>query len=241
MPIVFEALNEFNSSIKEIKALLKLASEHEHLSYSAILKSAILLLSAKTETFQENILNEYIEKINALKLGKDIPPELTRQHLIYKIKQTKQLTEKLEKSTKKQVTHKDDSDSMVAEFIGLSEQLSEQLKDNVTEIDRLKIPISFDYGEHGAKPVKNLFSLIGIANVFDMLNLMSVDLSSINMKEKFNTFTALRNTIIHRDEASDLSMETVNDYVTIMTLFASEIAELLTIWLVFTDRKRRAV
>ncbi|MBF0538070.1 MAG: hypothetical protein HQL03_07440 [Nitrospirae bacterium] len=238
MPVVFEALNEFNNAIEEVNALLKLAHAHTHLSYNAILKSAILLLLAKVETFLEDILEEYIKKINDLKLGKEIPSELTVPHLVYKIRQTKQITEQLDGSIKKTGTNKDKHDSMVHLF----NSLSELLRDNIINIDSLKIPISFDYGEHGASAIKKLFVLIGIDNVFDMLNMMSVNISSINIKEQINTLIYRRNAIIHRDEAfDDLNLKIVDDYVSIMRLFANEITELLTIWLVYIYSKRKVI
>ncbi|KJU86799.1 hypothetical protein MBAV_001008 [Candidatus Magnetobacterium bavaricum] len=237
MPIVFEALNEFKSAIEEVNALLNLACEHERLSYNAILKSAILLLSAKVEAFLEDILKEYIEKINALKLGRKIPSELTLQHLVHKIKQAKQITEQLDSITKKQGTREDKYDSMVTLFISLSELL----RGNVIDIDNLKIPISFDYGKHGANAIERLFVLIGIDNVFDILNVMSVEISNINIKEQINTLIDLRNPIIHRDEDTGLTVKDVDGYVQVMKLFADKSTELLTICLICINYNKRKV
>ncbi len=90
MATSFEALAGFDVALEEVNILIKsaLKNEKNELYYKAINKSAILLLAAKFEAFIENILEEYIAKLNSMNLvNRLIPDDIKLQHSFMQIEQ----------------------------------------------------------------------------------------------------------------------------------------------------------
>ncbi len=208
--------NDFKTALEEVEALIEAAKEFENNNenkYSACKKSALLLLTAKFENFVETVAEDYINKINMLNITSDkIPDILLLNH-------TFQALEEVEKIKHKQEKVKNT-------FKELSLIWSETNKPVA-----LKITCKFNYGSHGEKQLKKLFTTIGIDDIFSEVKVLqkqetllaNEEEEEIDIKESFNSVTGLRNNIIHQDASPSIGIESVEQYKEHLKLFAEEL------------------
>lgn len=214
MSTSFEALSEFDAALKEVNILIKSASKNEKndLYYKAINKSAILLLAAKFEAFIENILEEYISKLNQLKLSNIKVPQIIKlNHSFNKMDRIHSC---------KGHRHK------LTEIEELFKELAKLWSSRKTIFKSIEIPISFDY-KHGEREIEDLFAQVGMTNILDA-DIISKNKENIDIRGKINSLTHLRNNIIHEDATPTLTHIEITDYLEALQEFAETITNLLS-------------
>jgi len=214
MSTSFEALSEFDTALKEVNILIKSASKNEKndLYYKAINKSAILLLAAKFEAFIENILEEYISKLNQLKLSNIKVPQIIKlNHSFNKMDRIHSC-----KGHRHKLTEIEDIFKELAILWSSRKQIFKSIE----------IPISFDY-KHGEREIIDLFTQVGMTNILDAA-IISKNNEKIDIRGKINSLTHLRNNIIHEDATPTLTHIEINDYLEALQKFAEKITDLLS-------------
>lgn len=218
MHVDFKAPHEFITTLEEVELLLEYASKNERneLCYKTFNKSAILLLMSKVESFLENILDEYLTKINELNLEiKEIPLLLKLSHSFQKIDE---LTNKKQKNNHQEIA------SILAD-------ISRLWGSQETKFNELSIDFNFTFGKHGETEIKKLFSLIGIDDIFDVVKIHETteegEMKRIDIKGKINSLTHIRNNIIHEDATPSLTHVDIIDFVKSFKIFANQVATLL--------------
>lgn len=218
-----DSLSDFEIALEEVELLILFAKEFANNNddnQSAFKKSAILLLTAKFENFLETVVEDYIAKINELRiLSSRIPDELLFQH-------TFQALEKIEKLKH----HRHKYEELKAAFKGLA--LIWGMESHPVSLD---IKSKFNYGKHGENDLINLFKKIGIENIFLDVKVLSnqenilddLDLQEIDIKGTFNSVINLRNQIIHADASPSIGIDSVEEYKEHLKLFAEELINFL--------------
>lgn len=216
MATSFEAISEFDVALEEVNILIKSASKNEknELYYKAINKSAILLLAAKFEAFIENIVEEFISKLNAKNLiNRLIPDDIKLQHSFMQVDQiTTYRTNR---------AHYDKAKDCLINLSNLWAPHDIHFAD-------LKLPAKFDYGTHGEKEIKRLFCVIGIDDIFAQTELAMGVSDRIDIRGKINSMTHIRNNIIHEDATPSLTHIEINDFLKATKIFAQKAADILT-------------
>ena len=213
MSTSLEALSEFDVALEEVNMLIKSASKNEKnaLYYKAINKSAILLLAAKFEAFIENILEEYIAKLNKLKLSNIKVPQIIKlNHSFNKLDRIHSCKGHKQK---------------LSEIEGLFKEMSVLWSSRKQIFKSIELPISFDY-KHGEKEITDLFIQIGMTNILDE-EIISNKKEKIDIRGKINSLTHLRNNIIHEDATPTLTHLEIRDYLESFQKFAEKITDLL--------------
>lgn len=199
----FDAVVDFNASLNDVEALERIANAYKKLKkedkFSLILRSAVLFLGTHLECLFESIAEEYVYKIEQMKLSRRyLPEKLIISSLQHKF--TDGLIKKVKAGNPK---CKDDLMSL-AKIIACNEP--------VTNID---IDTSFSYGKHGSGAVNKLFSRIDIDDVFDKCKVTiyfesmfsdEPEEQEVNIREKFNTLTGVRNGLIHENKSPTVSV-----------------------------------
>lgn len=217
-----ESFKNFNSALEEVSLLIDFASECERLpnKYAALNKSALLLLTAKFEVFVEDVVREYIEEINLMKLTVPlISDHLKMKHSITRIKELVDIIEHPNKEGKR-----------VEVFKEIAKLWSEQHE----TFDELIIPNKFNYGKHGSKEMEKLFRNIEIENVFETIVLYTDEENSllgseevIDLKGIINNITSQRNKISHQDETPNMTHQEIQGYVDHLSRFSRELCDYL--------------
>jgi len=214
MDYEFTSQKDFKEALEEVDILIKLADEHaeDDIKYSLFLKSGILFLATKFETFVEDTISEYVHKICRLKLKvSQLPDDILLSALNY---------------------------HLTDEFINLLRQRNNKVysqincltpffKDNEV-IEQINIDHKFSYGRHGAKLIEKLFERIGHYDIFNQCKIcisnesMLSDeplLSYINLSGQINALTGIRNGIIHENKSPNLSVQQITEYRDNITSF----------------------
>jgi len=219
MPIDFNCDADFSESLDEVKALIVRASElnEEERLYATFNKAAILLLTAKLETFFETLLEQFVYVVVQLQLPpSELPVELLVHH------SSKALATLENQINKRQFLA----------LRGLFEQLTEVWRPDSPCSD-LSIDCSFSYGKHGARAVIKMFQRIGIEDIFgeavvteELDDTLTADQQrTIDMKGLFNSLTAIRNNIIHEDATPQLTHKEINQWALNFERFGKAISE----------------
>lgn len=188
----FETTKEFDSAISEIDYLISMAaaSQSSPSRLNIYIKSSIVLLATKLESFAENILEEFIDRIKDGKIKHKHLPEQLRIH------STDVLLKEL--STSKAFTKKQKSIDKLHEAARIWKD-----EEDVTE---LTVSYKFDYGKHGSIEFKKFFNRIGIEDICDVCQITSINESMIdtgnqkrNISGDIDSLTHIRNNIVHTD------------------------------------------
>ncbi|EGR4674155.1 hypothetical protein C4G56_RS16265 [Vibrio parahaemolyticus] len=198
MPLTqpFDAVQDFNDSLDEVETLLRLADGYNKLNKqdkrSLILRSAVLFLGTHLECLFESIVEEYIYKIEQMALRRDQLPE----KLILSSVQH-HFTEELIKKIRSGNPRCKQDIVKLAKIIECTQPVTE-------------IKLDTSYGKHGSNVVEKLFSRIDINEIFELCvvteeieSLLSEDLElvTVDIKQKFNTLTGVRNGLIHENKS----------------------------------------
>jgi hypothetical protein len=218
MPIQFDAYDEFVEALDEVRVLVRSAARStlRDKYYKAINKSSVLLLTAKFESFLENILEEYLSFINKKNLeAKKIPN-------IYKLHHTFPVIEMI-------CEHKANGHKHV-EIIKTLQDIARLWALEDEKFAELDIQFKFNYGKHGEKEVIKLFEKIGIHNIFLKIKIYEYIggvRTQIDIKGKFNSITNIRNNIIHSDANPALTHTQIKQYLTTFQKFAKALVKVL--------------
>ncbi|NMM36783.1 MAG: hypothetical protein HHJ09_04605 [Glaciimonas sp.] len=202
----FDATKEFDAAIGEIDYLLTQAelSQSIPIVLEIYIKASIVLLTAKIESFSENILEEFVDKLAEKKLKyKKLPKQL-------KIHSTSFLLKDLIGS--KPFSAKSNAISKLVEAASLW---------NDDEVfSALSVNYKFDYGKHGSSEFKNFFNRVGIENICDKCRILTDNESMLtglpqkkDISGDIDSLTNIRNNIIHTDATpSSITYQQVRGY-----------------------------
>lgn len=223
MAYQLDSFKNFNNALEEVSLLIELASEFENLSnkYAALNKSGLLLLTAKFEVFVEDVVREYIEEINLMKLTLPlISNHLKMKHSITRIKEIIEIIENPKKDEKR-----------IEIFKEIAKLWSEQEHE---VFDDLNIPNKFNYGKHGSKELEKLFRNIEIENIFETIIIYTDKEDSIldsaeeiDLKAIINNITNLRNKISHQDQTPNITHKDLKEFVDHLNRFSKDLCEYL--------------
>ncbi len=210
----FTCLKEFRKALKEVISLLSMAKGYDEAfnRYKAniLLKSSLILLLTKFETFLENLISEYIEIFNNRNCIKT--DELILQHAIEALSSFQNIDKKKKIEILKSIA-----------------SLWHQKESKIT------ISNKFNYGKHGSNNIQDLFKRIGFSSIFDCIeifdtkNIFKDDDAkvSINFTDKFNEIVAKRNNIIHEDASINFTIEDIKKYGSYFYQFSQQAETLL--------------
>lgn len=221
MNFEFESLTSFISSLAEVDLLIQdaIVNQTDEFKYKTYNKTSLLLLIAKFEKFVEDVIGDYIDNVNSLKIiSSNMPIKLKVMH-------TKNLIAKTDFSHE----HK------LLENSGLMKEIS-KLWNGYLNIVKLEVSSKFNYGKHGEGELIKLFKNIGIENIFDEVkvyvdneSILSDGLIEVNFKGIINSVTGIRHNIIHRDATPDLTHNDTNNYKHLFELFARGLVDKLLV------------
>ncbi len=222
MTFELESFKNFTNALQEVSLLTNFASQCEQNpnKYTALNKSALLLLTSKFEVFIEDVVREYIEEINSMNIANHlIPDQLKVKHSITRIKEIVDVIENPDKNDKK---------------IKVFKELAKLWADQEVNFDGLQIPNKFNYGTHGSKEMQKLFNNIEIENIFETVVIYSENENSlldevqpIDFKAIFNNITGLRNAITHQDQTPNMTHKQIEGYAENFHKFSKELCEYL--------------
>lgn len=225
MPNMFDSENEFVKALEQVDLLIQEAqgAEEQQKKYLTYNKANMLLLLAKFENFLEQIVEEYIDCINNLRLcAHCIPEEIKLQHSICLFDKSKEYLKNAQKA--------EESKSMLVEL--------GELWKGQAPFDHLEINAKFNYGKHGDKEINKIFYNAGIDNIFDKVKIYeqtetmleeSPTRSEIDIKSTINSMINMRNNIIHADATPDLTHRDIIKYRDYLRQFSKEIAQILEV------------
>ncbi|WP_139995542.1 MAE_28990/MAE_18760 family HEPN-like nuclease [Kurthia sp. Dielmo] len=218
----FESYNKLHNALSEVRVLIDFAYDYEttQLKYSALNKSALLLLTSKFEVFVEDIIQEYVEKINSIKPKNiNISEQIKLKHTMYKLKE---LNGTIEHDHKKEIN------------IEILKNIAKLWQESEECFDSLTISNKFNYGKHGANELQKIFSNINISDVFSTIVLYSdeeetmlEEANIIDFKTTFNNIVNLRNRITHQDITPNLTHKQIEGYMKILDNFSNEVCKYL--------------
>lgn len=188
---------DFKDSLTELYDLLVLSSSlraRKNLR-PTIYKAVIILLATKLESFLEELIEEFAFLLNSHKNQNTLVPDvLVINHM-----------------------------SMILREVTLVQTLSgTKVHDICNQISTFKndpnpqinIDVKFNYGKHGSKEVKKLFSKIGIENIFDVFFPINLDSrEAIDIAADIDSLTAIRNNIIHSSANPTISVKQLKTYM----------------------------
>lgn len=222
MTFQLDSFVTFNNALEEVSFLLDFANNCESTpkKYAALNKSALLLLTSKFEVFVEDVVREYIEEINLMKLTVPlISDHLKMKHSITRIKELVDIIEHPNKEEKR---------------IEVFKEIAKLWSDQHETFDELNIPNKFNYGKHGSKEMEKLFKNIEIENVFETIIIYTDAENSllgseevIDLKGIINNITNQRNKITHQDQSPNVTHQEIQGYVDHLSSFSKELCEYL--------------
>ncbi|MFV5961251.1 MAE_28990/MAE_18760 family HEPN-like nuclease [Bacillus sp. AK25] len=216
-----QSFQNFTEALKEVEILTKLAEklEKDENSYATLIKSALLLLTAKFEVFLEDIVTEYIDTINDM--------NITNLVLSNKLKITHSAV--LLKKLMDYIEHPNKDPEKIEVF----KELSILWSNEENSVSPLKIPNKFNYGKHGSKEVQKLFKNIEL-DIFDKVTIyyneedsLLDDKEEINMDVIINNMTNQRNNIVHQDKSPNMTHKQIDSYLNTLNDFSKELCVVL--------------
>lgn len=218
---LFDVLDEFHETLIEVEVLIDSAErdQQDQKRYSTYLKSALLLLSGKFENFVELAADTYVYLLNKNNIVASKIPERIR------LKHTYVVLDNIQK--KKNIPASERDIIRMLNEIGAIWIQADQPFSN------LQLECKFSYGKHGSEELIKLFSVIGIENIFDQVDVMLPDatdpniLTKIDFKGTFNSITGMRNNILHQNASPNLTYVDVKNNLLIIKSFSTGLTNLL--------------
>ena len=196
-----EAKIEFDDAINEIRLLINYSkrNKNDRSRYAAFNKASIILLCAKFEAFIESFLEEYcflhLNNSSNHNLDLDISEHITDILL-------ENLIELKSNKIKRKQPLK-----ILTELYGEKE---------IKPCNSYKINAKFKYGKHGQNEVERLLNTFGF-KTYSQSQEVQLFLS------KFNSLNNIRNNIIHEDATPSLTHQDVENYLSDIELFISNL------------------
>jgi hypothetical protein len=204
---IFECINKFNNECnKDIDKLIQFSREYDE-SVQLFISSAIVLLGAKFESCIENIISEYVDKINTEADKNLIPNTLKYSSIYHKLSNYK---DKLSANHFNCFSNDGDFLTEIELFIN----------NVINNSNNLIINNKFNYGKHGYKELVNLFNNIEINikdDCFDKQHpkseLYDYVIGEISFESKFNEFMNYRNKVAHQNEYPNITSDDIKKIV----------------------------
>jgi hypothetical protein len=211
---------DFINSLKEVQLIINRAVKHQQnpREYEICVKSALLFLVSKFETFLEDLVQSYIHIIENKKLPPHLLPEAIKLHSLDNLVDDKFISDVR--------NHKPRALISITKISKLC--VGDELIDNIT-IDK-----GFDYGKHGEKAIVHLFSRIGIEDIFSLCDLYELQDTllgktkvKINIIADINSITNHRNNILHNDLTPNVTHDQIFLYKKHLVQFSKRICNIL--------------
>lgn len=214
---IFECINKFNDECnKDIEKLIQFSRDNTD-DMQLFISSAIVLLGAKFESCIENIIGEYVEKIN-IEADKNLIPEILKYSSIYN---------KLSSYKDKLLGKHFDCFSNNGDFL---KDIELFINNIINNSNSLMINNKFNYGKHGYKELVNLFNNIAINikdECFDKQHpkskLYDYVSEEISFESKFNEFMNYRNKVAHQNEYPNITSDDISKIVETFKEFVKSI------------------
>jgi len=221
-PSGFTAKDDFLATLGEVRSLLALAAgnEKDPAVYSTLVKAALLFLASKLEAFLEDIMAEFVDKVNTLQPRAALIPESVKMAAL-----DCALDEKTLSGIRR---HDATAGSVLCRVAALWEADS--------LVEDLRVRVKFNYGKHGEAEIIALFAQIGIENIFDACPILSTgeatmaenpDQQTIDVRADINSVTNIRNNILHTDATPNLTHHQVAEFAEHFVQFADKLVETL--------------
>lgn len=202
----FAATESFETALAEVEHLLACARRsigvrHDYLTY---LKAAIVLLGAKFEAFAENVVEGFVDDLIAL------TPKAKHLSRDLRISSTNLLINQCLNGT-----------AFSAKPLAVSSlQAAAALWNEEDRHHTLSVSNKFNYGKHGSSEVIALFLRIGVIDVLEECKISSPAPSTmlgtapprISIKADIDSFTYIRNNIIHNDSTPSVTHQQIHGY-----------------------------
>ena len=218
----YEATADFSTALSEVDLLIRAsASNDDDLSaQNALNKAAILLLTAKLESFFEQIVEEFCYQLSSMALPCERLPNPVRIHASRRLLNEDFLCT-LDRCNEEKV-------------LPAMQALSLLWHDGCVPQD-IRVDTSFTYGKHGEKEIRRLFQRVGVNDIFetckipyDQETLAVTDRESTDIvTSDVNALTGLRNFIIHNDGTPNVTHVQISRYRNRLFSFAEKIDQCL--------------
>lgn len=209
-----EATRDFFSAMDEVHELLRVAgdSDENFQLHNALLKSSILLLTAKFECFVEDAAEEVKYRLELDGVGADRLPVRLRVACVQNVI----------------------DDSFIAKVRHGSEKALSELKVLIPllagdRVNSVPIDTRFSYGKHGSVELEKLMVRLGISKAFEIFDGMAERQGAERgaLKAAFDSLTAIRNNIIHTDATPSFTVDQVKEYEATIVVLTQAIDECL--------------
>ncbi|WP_461466699.1 HEPN domain-containing protein [Parvimonas micra] len=214
--MMFDSSKKFYGECsKEVEKLIELSTSNQEL-IQLFISSAVVLLGAKFESCIENLIEEYVNKINDESSKNKVPDELKFSSIYNK------LVEYKERINNNHYDCFETDQNFLDEF-------SKFVNGIINNSNRLKINNKFSYGKHGYKELVKLFKNIAVDirldnfNIYVRESIFSGVSHEITFESEFNKFTKNRNTVIHENECPNITGDDIKNTVIIFKEFISKI------------------
>lgn len=214
--VLFDSSKKFYLECStEVEKLIELSISNQDL-IQLFISSAVVLLGAKFESCIENIIEEYVNKINDESSKYIVPDELKFSSIYNKLFLYK---EKINKNHY-------DCFQLDQTFL---EDISKFVSGIINNSNRLKINNKFSYGKHGYKEMVKLFKNIAVDiqienfNIYHKESIFSGVVQDISFESEFNKFTNNRNIVIHENECPNITGDDIKNTVNIFKEFIKRI------------------
>lgn len=202
----FVATESFDTALAEVEHLLACAQKSINIrqDYLTYLKAAIVLLGAKFEAFSENIVEGFSDELATL------TPKAKHLSRDLRISSTDLLISQCLSGAKFSAKPAAISNLQLAAALWIEEEKHHSLAINNR----------FNYGKHGSSEVVSLFARIGISNILEECKVLSQNPNTLagttqtkaSIKADIDSFTNIRNNIIHNDSTPSITHQQIHDY-----------------------------
>ncbi len=213
MLLSFDASLDSKQSIEnDINILLDLIRKAESDRLRMLLiKISIIILVTKFQVFVENILDEFLDRLNRNQFRfVDLPPFIKLNSIKVKIENYK-LHQKLKNFQKY------NDRNFMNEVREILNSLNIHFSNNVND-GHLQLKSKFPIGKTGANELSALFSQINGENIYEICNIDD---------NKLNSLLNIRHNVIHQDATPGLTDETIISYRDFLLDFIEKIDKYL--------------
>lgn len=213
MPLTFEASKDSIQSIRnDIDILFNLIKDSNHENQRELfIKISFVLLVTKFQVFVENILDEFLNRINKGQLKFEKIP------LFIKLNSIKVRIEDFKLNEKLKNPQKYKNGDFAVEIKEILNSLNIHFSNEVNDA-YLKLKCKFPLGKTGSSRLRNLFYQINGENIYEVCGIDS---------NKLDSLLNIRHNVIHKDANPGLTEITVNDYENFLIDFITKIDKYL--------------
>lgn len=218
------SIDDFEEAVKEVYFLIEKSSkntEEDNKNYenNIYLKSALILLIAKFETFLEKLVSEYVEELSNKKFS-SAKTEILNLVFYNITKNFEKIRNDIDKTPILSLEEKENA-------------FKKWQRKSLKRIDDIKPP-KFSIGKHGEKAIVKLFKDLRFEDVFSEIiikekisSISGVSENSIDIKNEINHFLRERNLIIHEDKSINFTYQEIEKLTRRLFKFSTQLNALL--------------